>query len=170
MDPSVIAIVGLILLIGIVEKNGIMLLDFAQEVEHSQALPAEQSTYRACILRFRPILMTTMAALLAAVPLMVGTGTGSEIRQPLGYAIAGGLALSQILTLYTTPVIYIYFDRLQAWMLRERRKQGPNARTAPIVDCLAGTSIMIAITRIFVATPAACVALLVRVVPAVPRR
>jgi hydrophobe/amphiphile efflux-1 (HAE1) family protein len=120
IDLSVIAIVGLLLLIGIVKKNGIMLVDFAQEVEHSQHLSAEESIYKACILRFRPILMTTMAALLGAVPMMLGTGTGSEIRQPLGYAIVGGLALSQILTLYTTPVIYIYFDKLQTWMQRKR--------------------------------------------------
>src|ERR1700752_911228 len=113
-DLSVIAIVGLLLLIGIVKKNGIMLVDFAQQVEHGEGLPAEESIYRACILRFRPILMTTMAALLGAVPMMVGTGTGSEIRQPLGYAIVGGLALSQVLTLYTTPVIYIYLDRLRS--------------------------------------------------------
>jgi HAE1 family hydrophobic/amphiphilic exporter-1 len=132
IDLSVIAVVGLILLIGIVKKNGIMLVDFAQEVEHSQGLPAEQSIYQACVLRFRPILMTTMAALLGAVPLMVGTGTGSEIRQPLGYAIVGGLALSQILTLYTTPVIYIYFDRLQAWMFRGRRKQAAPSLAAPV--------------------------------------
>jgi hydrophobe/amphiphile efflux-1 (HAE1) family protein len=123
IDLSVIAIVGLILLIGIVKKNGIMLVDFAQEVEHSQGLSAEESIYQACILRFRPILMTTMAALLGAVPLMVGTGTGSEIRQPLGYAIVGGLALSQVLTLYTTPVIYIYFDRLQTWFTRRRKAE-----------------------------------------------
>jgi hydrophobe/amphiphile efflux-1 (HAE1) family protein len=132
IDLSVIAIVGLILLIGIVKKNGIMLVDFAQEVEHSQGLPAEQSIHQACILRFRPILMTTMAALLGAVPLMVGTGTGSEIRQPLGYAIVGGLALSQILTLYTTPIIYIYFDRLQAWMFRGRRKQAARSHDASV--------------------------------------
>jgi hydrophobe/amphiphile efflux-1 (HAE1) family protein len=132
IDLSVIAIVGLILLIGIVKKNGIMLVDFAQEVQHSQGLPAEQSIYQACVLRFRPILMTTMAALLGAVPLMVGTGTGSEIRQPLGYAIVGGLALSQILTLYTTPVIYIYFDRLQARMFRGRRKQVVPSHAAPV--------------------------------------
>jgi multidrug efflux pump subunit AcrB len=132
VDLSVIAIVGLILLIGIVKKNGIMLVDFAQEVEHREGLPAEQSIYQACILRFRPILMTTMAALLGAVPLMVGTGTGSEIRQPLGYAIVGGLALSQILTLYTTPVIYIYFDRLQACMYRGRRKQAAPRHAAAV--------------------------------------
>jgi HAE1 family hydrophobic/amphiphilic exporter-1 len=118
----VIAIVGLILLIGIVKKNGIMLVDFAQQVEHSEGLTAEESIYQACILRFRPILMTTMAALLGGVPMMVGTGVGSEIRQPLGYAIVGGLALSQILTLYTTPVVYIYLDRLQSWMFGEKRK------------------------------------------------
>jgi multidrug efflux pump subunit AcrB len=130
IDLSVIAIVGLILLIGIVKKNGIMLVEFAQQVEHGQGLSAEESIYQACILRFRPILMTTMAALLGAVPLMVGTGTGSEIRQPLGYAIVGGLALSQVLTLYTTPVIYIYFDRLQTCFSR-RRKAEADGETAP---------------------------------------
>jgi HAE1 family hydrophobic/amphiphilic exporter-1 len=122
VDLSVIAIVGLILLIGIVKKNGIMLVDFAQQVEHSEGLTAEESIYQACILRFRPILMTTMAALLGGVPMMVGTGVGSEIRQPLGYAIVGGLALSQILTLYTTPVVYIYLDRLQSRLFGERKK------------------------------------------------
>jgi hydrophobe/amphiphile efflux-1 (HAE1) family protein len=115
-DLSVIAIVGIILLIGIVKKNGIMLVDFAQHVEHEQGLSAEQAIYRACIMRFRPILMTTMAALLGGVPMMLGSGVGSEIRQPLGYAIVGGLALSQVLTLYTTPVVYIYLDRLQTWL------------------------------------------------------
>jgi len=117
----VIAIVGLILLIGIVKKNGIMLVDFAQQVEHSEGLTAEESIYRACIMRFRPILMTTMAALLGGVPMMVGTGVGSEIRQPLGYAIVGGLALSQVLTLYTTPVVYIYLDRLQGWLFAQKK-------------------------------------------------
>jgi multidrug efflux pump subunit AcrB len=129
----VIGIVGILLLIGIVKKNGIMLVDFAQEAEHSQGLTAEEAIYRACLLRFRPILMTTMAALLGAVPMMLGTGTGSEIRQPLGYAIVGGLALSQVLTLYTTPVIYIYFDRLQTWMSRKRKAQAagqPEAQPA----------------------------------------
>jgi HAE1 family hydrophobic/amphiphilic exporter-1 len=124
MDLSVIAIVGLILLIGIVKKNGIMLVDFAQHVEHTEGLSAEESMYQACVLRFRPILMTTMAALLGGVPMMVGTGVGSEIRQPLGYAIVGGLALSQVLTLYTTPVVYIYLDRLQTWLFGERKQAG----------------------------------------------
>jgi HAE1 family hydrophobic/amphiphilic exporter-1 len=131
LDLSVIAIVGIILLIGIVKKNGIMLVDFAQQVEHSEGLTAEESIYRACMLRFRPILMTTMAALLGGVPMMLGTGVGSEIRQPLGYAIVGGLALSQILTLYTTPVIYIYFDQLQTWMMRGRRKQAASDPAEP---------------------------------------
>ena len=120
-DLSVIAIVGIILLIGIVKKNGIMLVDFAMHVEHQEGLTAEESIYRACIMRFRPILMTTMAALLGGVPMMLGTGVGSEIRQPLGYAIVGGLAVSQLLTLYTTPVVYIYLDRLQTWLFGERR-------------------------------------------------
>jgi hydrophobe/amphiphile efflux-1 (HAE1) family protein len=131
VDLSVIAIVGLILLIGIVKKNGIMLVDFAQQVEHSHGLTAEESIYQACILRFRPILMTTMAALLGGVPMMVGTGVGSEIRQPLGYAIVGGLALSQILTLYTTPVVYIYLDKLQSRLFGEKKTQAPSAHPAP---------------------------------------
>jgi hydrophobe/amphiphile efflux-1 (HAE1) family protein len=122
-DLSVIAIVGIILLIGIVKKNGIMLVDFAQQVEHSEGLTAEESIYRACVLRFRPILMTTMAALLGGVPMMVGTGVGSELRQPLGYTIVGGLLLSQLLTLYTTPVVYIYLDRLQGWIFGEKKNQ-----------------------------------------------
>jgi hydrophobe/amphiphile efflux-1 (HAE1) family protein len=124
-DLSVIAIVGIILLIGIVKKNGIMLVDFAQHVEHEQGLTAEESIYQACIMRFRPILMTTMAALLGGVPMMLGSGVGSEIRQPLGYAIVGGLALSQVLTLYTTPVVYIYLDRLQTWLFGQRKKTAP---------------------------------------------
>jgi multidrug efflux pump subunit AcrB len=131
MDLSVIALVGIILLIGIVKKNGIMLVDFAVQAEHSEGLAAEESIYQACIMRFRPILMTTMAALLSGVPMMVGTGVGSEIRQPLGYAIVGGLALSQILTLYTTPVVYIYLDRLQTWLFGEKRKQAVAGHAEP---------------------------------------
>jgi hydrophobe/amphiphile efflux-1 (HAE1) family protein len=125
IDLSVIAIVGLILLIGIVKKNGIMLVDFAMQAEQGEGLTTEEAIYEACIKRFRPILMTTMAALLGAVPMMLGTGVGSEIRQPLGYAIVGGLALSQVLTLYTTPVVYIYLDRLQNWLFAAK-----NAATA----------------------------------------
>jgi HAE1 family hydrophobic/amphiphilic exporter-1 len=132
VDLSVIAIVGIILLIGIVKKNGIMLVDFAQQVERSEGLSAEESIYQACMLRFRPILMTTMAALLGGVPLMLGTGVGSEIRQPLGYTIVGGLILSQVLTLYTTPVIYIYLDRVQTWMFGEKKKQAAAGDPAPI--------------------------------------
>ncbi|MHC2518969.1 efflux RND transporter permease subunit [Bradyrhizobium diazoefficiens] len=118
MDLSVIAIIGIILLIGIVKKNGIMLVDFALEVQRQHGLVPQEAIYQACTLRFRPILMTTMAALLGGVPLMVGTGTGSELRQPLGYTIVGGLMLSQILTLYTTPVVYLYLDKLSAWFTR----------------------------------------------------
>ena len=116
MDMSVIAMLGIILLIGIVKKNGIMLVDFALHAEKEQGLSSEESIYRAATLRFRPILMTTMAALLGGVPLMLGTGTGSEIRQPLGYTIVGGLILSQLLTLFTTPVVYLYLDRLANWV------------------------------------------------------
>jgi HAE1 family hydrophobic/amphiphilic exporter-1 len=129
-DLSVIAIVGIILLIGIVKKNGIMLVDFAQQVEHNEGLTAEEAIYQACVLRFRPILMTTMAALLGGVPMMIGGGAGSELREPLGYTIVGGLVLSQLLTLYTTPVIYIYLDRLQSWMLRKRERPAADGHAA----------------------------------------
>jgi HAE1 family hydrophobic/amphiphilic exporter-1 len=111
-DLSVIALIGIILLIGIVKKNGIMMVDFAIQAERDQHLSPEASIRQACLLRFRPIMMTTMAALLAALPLMLGHGTGSELRQPLGYTMVGGLILSQALTLFTTPVVYLYLDRL----------------------------------------------------------
>jgi HAE1 family hydrophobic/amphiphilic exporter-1 len=111
-DLSVIALIGIILLIGIVKKNGIMMVDFAIQAEREQHLSPEASIRQACLLRFRPIMMTTMAALLAALPLMLGHGTGSELRQPLGYTMVGGLILSQALTLFTTPVVYLYLDRL----------------------------------------------------------
>jgi hydrophobe/amphiphile efflux-1 (HAE1) family protein len=133
-DLSVIALVGIILLIGIVKKNAIMLIDFALEAERHQEMSAEDAIYKACVLRFRPILMTTMAALLGAVPLMIGTGTGSELRQPLGYTIVGGLLLSQLLTLYTTPVVYLYLDRFRTWVSAQRTRRAgdgnPSAQPA----------------------------------------
>jgi hydrophobe/amphiphile efflux-1 (HAE1) family protein len=114
-DFSLIALIGIILLIGIVKKNGIMLVDFAIEAQRHRGLSPRDAIREACLLRFRPIMMTTMAALLGGVPLMLGTGTGAEIRQPLGYAIVGGLIVSQALTLYTTPVVFLYLDRLNTW-------------------------------------------------------
>jgi HAE1 family hydrophobic/amphiphilic exporter-1 len=116
MPLDVIGIIGIILLIGIVKKNGIMLVDFALASQRERGLSSEDAIHEACRLRFRPILMTTLCALLGGVPLMLGTGTGSEIRQPLGYAIVGGLLVSQLLTLFTTPIIYIYMDRLNGWL------------------------------------------------------
>jgi multidrug efflux pump len=115
-----IAMIGIILLIGIVKKNAIMMIDFALDAERKEGKPPEEAIYEACLMRFRPIMMTTMAALLGALPLAVGMGVGSELRRPLGIAIVGGLLVSQLLTLYTTPVIYLYLDRLRLWFLRVR--------------------------------------------------
>jgi HAE1 family hydrophobic/amphiphilic exporter-1 len=124
-DFSLIALIGVILLIGIVKKNGIMLVDFAIAAEREQHMTALEAIRRACLLRFRPIMMTTMAALLGGVPLMLGQGTGSEIRQPLGYAMVGGLIVSQALTLFTTPVVYLYLDRLSDWFKGWGAARGP---------------------------------------------
>ena len=107
-----IALIGIILLIGIVKKNAIMMIDFALDAERKEGKSAEEAIFQACLLRFRPIMMTTMAALLGGLPLALGGGVGAELRKPLGITIVGGLLLSQVLTLYTTPVIYIYFDKL----------------------------------------------------------
>jgi hydrophobe/amphiphile efflux-1 (HAE1) family protein len=117
---SLVALIGIILLIGIVQKNAIMMIDFALDAERTEGLPPAKSIYQACLLRFRPIMMTTMAALLGALPLAVQQGTGSELRRPLGIAIVGGLLLSQLITLYTTPVVYLYLDRLGRWVRRGR--------------------------------------------------
>src|SRR5262249_6937368 len=119
-DLSVIGLIGIILLIGIVKKNAIMMIDFALEAERTEGRSAEESIYQACLLRFRPIMMTTMAALLGGLPLALGTGTGSELRRPLGITIVGGMIVSQMLTLYTTPVIYLYFDRLAKYFQRTK--------------------------------------------------
>jgi multidrug efflux pump len=125
-ELTVIAVIGIVLLIGLVKKNGILMIDFAIAAERNEGKNSRDAIYEACLLRFRPILMTTMAAMLGAFPLALGTGTGSEFRRPLGIAIIGGLAVSQMLTLYTTPVVYLYFDRVQHWWwerLRIRRHE-----------------------------------------------
>ena len=117
---SIIALIGVILLIGIVKKNAIMMIDFALDAERHDGKSPRDAIFQACMLRFRPIMMTTMAALLGAMPLALGTGDGAEMRRPLGIAIVGGLIVSQMLTLYTTPVVYLYLDRFRLWCLRRR--------------------------------------------------
>jgi multidrug efflux pump len=131
-DLSVIAIIGIILLIGIVKKNAIMMIDFAIAAERNEGKNSRDSIFEACMLRFRPILMTTMAAMLGALPLALGRGTGSELRRPLGITIIGGLLVSQMLTLYTTPVVYLYFDRLQRWWHRVRGRR--RAKDDPLIS------------------------------------
>ena len=126
-DLSVIAMIGLLLLIGLVKKNAILMIDFALAAERDEGKGSHDAIFQACLLRFRPILMTTLAAMLGALPLMISNGTGSELRRPLGITIVGGLFLSQILTLYTTPVVYLYLDRLSLWWARGRKKTFPSA-------------------------------------------
>jgi hydrophobe/amphiphile efflux-1 (HAE1) family protein len=135
---TVIALIGIILLIGIVKKNGIMMVDFAISAERRDGLAPFDAIRQACLLRFRPILMTTMAAMLSGLPLMLESGAGSELRKPLGYSMVGGLILSQILTLYTTPVIYLYLDRLQGWLAPRRRSRMP--RLASTMETVVGES------------------------------
>jgi multidrug efflux pump len=127
MEFDIIAMIGVILLIGIVKKNAIMMIDFALVAEREEGLDSRAAITKACLLRFRPIMMTTMAALFGALPLAIGFGDGSELRRPLGVSIVGGLVVSQMLTLFTTPVVYLYFDRLRLWT--ERRLQ--KARSKP---------------------------------------
>jgi multidrug efflux pump len=122
-DLDIIGIIGIILLIGIVKKNAIMMIDFALDAERNQRLSPREAIFQACLLRFRPILMTTLAALLGALPLMIGTGVGSELRHPLGITMVGGLLLSQLLTLYTTPVIYLWMDSLSKTVTQKWAKR-----------------------------------------------
>ncbi len=136
VEFGIIALIGIILLIGIVKKNAIMMIDFALEAEREQGLKPEDSIYQACLLRFRPIMMTTMAALLGGIPLALGTGTGSELRRPLGISIVGGLLISQVLTLYTTPVIYLYLERASQWFAGRRGRHLPGE--APAVALASG--------------------------------
>jgi multidrug efflux pump len=130
-DLDIIALIGIILLIGIVKKNAIMMIDFALEAERKEGKSPEEAIYQACLLRFRPIMMTTMAALLGAVPLAFGSGVGSELRKPLGISIIGGLLVSQVLTLFTTPVIYLWFGRIAAWVARLRGSQPEESMSLP---------------------------------------
>jgi multidrug efflux pump len=131
---SIIALIGVILLIGIVMKNAIMMIDVALDIERSHGLGSREAIHHACLLRFRPIMMTTMAALLGALPLALGWGEGAELRRPLGIAIVGGLVVSQLLTLYTTPVIYLYLDRLRLWLRRPAHHARPPDNALPRPD------------------------------------
>jgi len=133
-DLNVYAFVGIILLVGLVKKNGIMMIDFALDAQRSEGLDAERAIFKACLVRFRPIMMTTMAALLGTLPIALGFGAGAEARRPLGLAVVGGLLFSQTLTLYVTPVVYIYMDRFQHWLggkgwfhPKKRQDEGRNA-------------------------------------------
>jgi multidrug efflux pump subunit AcrB len=139
-ELTVIALIGIVLLIGIVKKNAIMMIDFALEAERSGKTP-EESIYQACLLRFRPIMMTTMAALFGGLPLALAAGTGAELRRPLGISIVGGLMVSQALTLYTTPVIYLYMDRLQQRLRRRKHVPAIPGEVPPTPASLQGPSL-----------------------------
>jgi multidrug efflux pump subunit AcrB len=132
-DLNIVSIIGIVLLIGIVKKNAIMMIDFALAAQREEGKSPADAIFEACLLRFRPILMTTTAAILGALPLALGTGMGYELRRPLGISIVGGLLLSQVLTLYTTPVVYLAFDRLRIRM-QSRHGAGPVPGTAPTRD------------------------------------
>jgi multidrug efflux pump len=123
LELSLVSFIGIILLIGIVKKNAILMIDFAIEAERTENAKPEDAIYQACLIRFRPIMMTTLAAMFGAVPLAIGIGTGSELRQPLGVAIVGGLLVSQALTLFTTPVVYLLFEHLRNWFARWRAQR-----------------------------------------------
>ncbi len=131
LELDMVAVIGIILLIGIVKKNAIMMIDFALDAERNENKSSVEAIYQACLLRFRPILMTTMAALFSALPLMLGTGMGSELRHPLGVAMVGGLLLSQLLTLFTTPVIYIMFDKLVLWYRQRQNNTAVKRESLP---------------------------------------
>jgi multidrug efflux pump len=128
---TIMALIGVILLVGIVKKNAILMVDFAIEATRAGHMTPREAIFEACLLRFRPIMMTTTTAILGAFPLMLTFGEGSELRQPLGISIVGGLLVSQVLTLYTTPVIYLYFDRYRGWWMSRWRRLFPPARSAP---------------------------------------
>jgi multidrug efflux pump subunit AcrB len=132
-DLSLVSFIGIILLMGIVKKNAIMMIDFALDAERERGMSPQEAIYQACVVRFRPIMMTTLAAMFGAIPLILGTGTGSEMRQPLGIAVVGGLIVSQVLTLFTTPVIYLAFERARLWVRRQRGLAAPGVDSATAV-------------------------------------